>query len=180
MTERYPESYALVTLHRPSNVDDPQALAAIMRALDQISRDLPVVFPVHPRTRQRLVDLGFAAAGDRLDIVEPLPYLEFLALQNHARLVITDSGGVQEETTFLGVPCFTVRQNTERPVTVTLGTNTLVGTDVERLRGEVRRVLRGEGKQGQMIPYWDGRAAGRIVAAIKGWSETDAASLQPT
>lgn len=157
------ERYALVTLHRPSNVDDPGTLAAIVDALAAISRELPVVFPVHPRTRARLKNLP---AAEGLRLLEPLGYLDFLALQHHAAVVITDSGGIQEETTFLGVPCLTVRENTERPITVTLGTNTLVGRDMARLHDEVARVLSGAAPRGVCPPLWDGRAGERIAAIL--------------
>lgn len=158
--------YALVTLHRPSNVDDPESLTAIVATLSAISRDLPVVFPVHPRTRTRIADLGLDPAGVRL--LDPLGYLEFLALQHHAALVITDSGGIQEETTYLQVPCLTVRENTERPITVELGTNTLVGRDMSRLRDEVARIRAGSYKPGQIPPLWDGLAGARIAEIVVG------------
>src|SRR5262249_38763717 len=127
-----------------------------------------VVFPMHPRTRARMNDLGFSgnpAAGFR--IVEPLPYLEFLALQRDATVVITDSGGIQEETTFLGVPCLTVRENTERPITVSMGTNRLVGRDLSRLVAEIRSVLAGNRRLAAPIPLWDGHAAERIARVIQ-------------
>ena len=159
--------YGLVTLHRPSNVDQDDSLRAIARALDAIGRRLPLVFPVHPRTRQRFAAAGVAWSGDGVRLCEPLGYLDFLALQRRAAVVITDSGGIQEETTFLGVPCLTLRENTERPVTVTLGTNTLVGRDMDRLRSEVARVLAGDARRGQPPPLWDGRAADRIAAIVE-------------
>jgi len=164
------QRYALVTLHRPSNVDEPTMLREIMGALDKISHDIPMIFPVHPRTRQRLENSQFTIRNSQLHLVEPLGYLDFLALQRHATLVITDSGGIQEETTYLGVPCLTMRENTERPVTVSLGTNTLVGQDMERLRTEVGRTLAGDGKQGQAPLLWDGHAAERIANVIGGWA----------
>jgi UDP-N-acetylglucosamine 2-epimerase (non-hydrolysing) len=159
--------YALVTLHRPSNVDDPQALLATYRALAGVAGDLPVIFPVHPRTRTRLAAL---AGGDSaaLNLCEPLGYLEFLGLQKHATIVITDSGGVQEETTFLRVPCLTMRDNTERPVTVALGTNILIGRTAARIDGEVRRILRGETKESAVPPLWDGHAADRMAEILCG------------
>lgn len=160
--------YALVTLHRPSNVDDPEKLQTIMRTLYDIAEDIPIIFPVHPRTRRRLGSLEPRTQSPRLHLGEPVGYLDFLALQCHAALVITDSGGIQEETTFLGVPCLTVRENTERPVTVTLGTNTLVGQDMERLRTEVHRILSGHGKQGRVPLLWDGEAGERIADVIAG------------
>lgn len=159
--------YGLVTLHRPSNVDDPAIFTLIMEALGEVSRDVRLIFPLHPRARQKLADLKFSVRDSKLDLVDPLGYLDFLALQRHAALVITDSGGVQEETTFLGVPCLTVRDNTERPVTVTLGTNILVGQDMERLRNEVAHILDGNKRQGQIPPLWDGKAGERIADVIK-------------
>ena len=166
--------YALVTLHRPSNVDDEAEMGDIMDALADISRDILAIFPIHPRTRQRLPGLG-AEAPD-LDLVEPLNYLDFLALQHDATLVITDSCGIQEETTYLGIPCLTLRANTERPITATLGTNTLVGHDMARLRAEVDRILAGNYKKGKVPPLWDGQAAERIVAAVNTW---EASSRRP-
>ena len=126
---RLPDAYALVTLHRPSNVDEPPMLQEILRVLDEISHELPVIFPIHPRTAQRIAQLGFHP-GENFQFWEPQSYLQFLALQQKATVVITDSGGIQEETTFLGVPCLTVRDSTERPVTVEVGTNILVGRDL--------------------------------------------------
>lgn len=162
--------YALVTLHRPSNVDDPAWLLQLLETLADLSKQLTVVFPVHPRTRQRLKELGgkFEAAK-RIKLCDPLPYLEFIALQRRAAVVITDSGGIQEETTFLGVPCLTVRENTERPITISLGTNQLVGRDVARLRTGAEKILqdRGRGAVGtDRIPFWDGQAAERIARVI--------------
>jgi UDP-N-acetylglucosamine 2-epimerase (non-hydrolysing) len=159
--------YGLVTLHRPSNVDDPAVLARIVAALKDIGREVPLIFPVHPRAQPKLRALGGASDDSELRLVDPLGYLDFLALQRQATLVITDSGGVQEETTYLGVPCLTVRESTERPVTVTLGTNILVGQDMERLRLEVSRILAGQVKPWTIPPLWDGRAAERIAHAIK-------------
>jgi UDP-N-acetylglucosamine 2-epimerase (non-hydrolysing) len=164
------ERYALVTLHRPSNVDSTGMLARILEVLRCIVREVPVLFPVHPRTRQRMEAFKLrAAVPDAVRFLNPLPYLQCLALQRHATLVITDSGGIQEETTYLGVPCLTLRDNTERPVTVTLGTNVLVGRDMNRLRTEVAHILAGTWKQGQVPPLWDGHAAERIVEAIMNW-----------
>lgn len=162
------DQYALVTLHRPSNVDNPATLGNIIDTLALVSQDIPVIFPVHPRTWQRVLELTLYPDTPNFHLIEPLSYLDFLALQRHATLVITDSGGVQEETTYLNVPCLTVRENTERPVTVTLGTNILVGQDMKRLRAEVRRILAGDRKQGQVPPLWDGRAAERIADVMAG------------
>jgi UDP-N-acetylglucosamine 2-epimerase (non-hydrolysing) len=161
-----PRRYALVTLHRPSNVDDPITLGALLEALNEIGRNLPVVFPVHPRTRERLATGQLGPSSSGVQLTGSLGYLDFLALLRRARLVITDSGGIQEETTFLGVPCITVRENSERPVTATLGTNVLVGRDVKRLRAEVERVLAGDLRQGSVPPLWDGHAAERIANAL--------------
>ena len=158
--------YALVTLHRPSNVDEPETLTKIMSTLADISRDLPVVFPVHPRTRRRLENTQYAVRNRQLQLIAPIGYLDFIALQCHAALVITDSGGIQEESTFLGVPCLTVRENTERPITVDVGTNILVGQDMERLKSEVQLILAGAGKAGSVPPLWDGHAAERIADII--------------
>jgi UDP-N-acetylglucosamine 2-epimerase (non-hydrolysing) len=170
--------YVLVTLHRPSNVDDPGWLEELLQALSDMASQLSVVFPVHPRTRQRLNELGFCdKANSRLRLIDPLPYLEFIALQRRALVVITDSGGVQEETTFLGVPCLTVRENTERPVTVTLGTNQLVGREISKLKQGVEKVLqqgstaRGGTNNSISIPLWDGHAAERLAQIIvQRWS----------
>jgi UDP-N-acetylglucosamine 2-epimerase (non-hydrolysing) len=159
------QGYVLVTLHRPSNVDEPARLGALLETLADISRALPVVFPVHPRTRERLRASG-ATAGEQLHLVPPAGYLDFLALQKHAALVITDSGGIQEETTFLGVPCLTMRANTERPITTSLGTNRLIGSDFNGLIYHVKRILSGERPIGRRPPLWDGHAAERIAAVL--------------
>ncbi|HEX8503184.1 MAG TPA: UDP-N-acetylglucosamine 2-epimerase (non-hydrolyzing) [Pyrinomonadaceae bacterium] len=163
--------YAVVTLHRPSNVDDPAVLRRILRALARISRSLPVVFPAHPRTRKNILEFGLDAGGGArggLRLTEPLGYLDFLRLYSGARLVLTDSGGIQEETTALGIPCLTLRENTERPVTVELGTNRVVGTDEERIVAEAEAALRGAAGGGppRVPPLWDGRAAGRVLDAL--------------
>ncbi len=159
------DRFALVTLHRPSNVDDERTLMALLETLAAIARELPVLFPIHPRTRDSIRRAGFELPPG-LTVVDPLGYLDFLALQERATVVITDSGGVQEETTFLGIPCLTMRANTERPVTVTIGTNTLIGDDLALLRAEVQAVIEGRGKRGAVPPLWDGHAAERIIDAI--------------
>jgi UDP-N-acetylglucosamine 2-epimerase (non-hydrolysing) len=159
------DRYCLVTLHRPSNVDDPDKLEIILSTLEEISRDIPVIFPIHPRTAQRLGRTG-AKSVSTLHFCDPVGYVDFLALQVHATLVITDSGGIQEETTCTGVPCLTIRENTERPVTVTIGTNVLVGTNMERLKREVRNILLGKAKQGGIPPLWNGHAGERIAEII--------------
>jgi len=165
-----PERYGLVTLHRPSNVDDLAWLKSLLAMLLEVSRDVPVLFPIHPRTRVRIAEAGIelSTRASSLQILDPAPYLEFLALQSRATVVITDSGGIQEETTFLGVPCLTIRENTERPITVTMGTNTLVGRNVDRLRRELEAVLAGRVKHGTVPPLWDGHAAERIADVIVG------------
>jgi UDP-N-acetylglucosamine 2-epimerase (non-hydrolysing) len=163
-----PERYALVTMHRPSNVDDVSWFPSLLQVLQDIGNQIPVLFPVHPRTRRRIEELGFGA-GDRhrgLHLLQPAPYLEFLGLQARAQVVITDSGGIQEETTYLGVPCLTVRDNTERPITVEAGTNVLVGRDTKKIRSEIESVLAGRAKQGTLPPLWDGHASDRIAAVI--------------
>lgn len=165
----YLERYGLVTLHRPSNVDDPVILESLMNTLSDISSDLPLIFPRHPRTRERLKSLDIEVPNSQFYLVDPLSYMDFLSLQSQAALVITDSGGIQEETTYLGIPCLTVRENTERPITITMGTNMLVGRDVGRLRSAVRQALSGEWKQKQKVPLWDGNAAERIRDVIISW-----------
>jgi UDP-N-acetylglucosamine 2-epimerase (non-hydrolysing) len=162
----WPERYALVTLHRPSNVDDLEWLKRLLCALFQAGQKLPVLFPVHPRTRERITASGIQLQGDGVRFLDPLPYLEFLALESRAAAVITDSGGIQEETTFFNVPCLTVRENTERPVTVTLGTNILVGRDIAKLQAELTHILSGNIKRGSIPPLWDGKASDRIAATL--------------
>ncbi|HXI84206.1 MAG TPA: UDP-N-acetylglucosamine 2-epimerase (non-hydrolyzing) [Verrucomicrobiae bacterium] len=161
--------YGFVTLHRPSNVDDKEVFAEILAALDSIQNDLLLVFPVHPRTVNRLKQFGFwdgLQGRKNLKLTDPVGYLDSLCLMAKAKLVLTDSGGVQEETTVLGVPCLTIRNNTERPVTITEGTNTLVGTSQSRIVGEAKKILEGNGKQGRAPKFWDGKAAGRIVECL--------------
>ena len=164
--EDLPEKFVLVTLHRPSNVDDLVWLKAMFSTLDEIAVAMPVLFPIHPRTRQRLSEAGIKP--ERVRLTEPLAYLEFLGCQWRAKLVITDSGGVQEETTYLGVPCLTVRENTERPVTIEIGTNILVGRNPTRIAEEVRRILSDHFKVSRRAPpLWDGHAAERIEQVIE-------------
>ena len=162
-----PRQYALVTLHRPANVDDPQMLRKILISMLALNKDLPVIFPVHPRTRQAIRQFGLETDGIRM--TDPISYLEFLALQCRATVVITDSGGIQEETTYLGIPCLTARANTERPVTVEIGTNILIGDDMEKLRTETLNVLNGRGKKGSVPPLWDGHASERIASILTNW-----------
>ena len=159
--------YGLVTLHRPSNVDQPEVLRRVLRSLERCAADLPLVFPVHPRTRARIGELALAASGP-LKLVEPVDYLESLALQAGAAVVFTDSGGIQEEASHLNVPCLTLRPNTERPVTVELGTSTLVGKDPAAIESAFRTVRAGSYKKARPIPLRDGHAAERAAAAIEG------------
>jgi UDP-N-acetylglucosamine 2-epimerase (non-hydrolysing) len=162
--------YAVLTLHRPSNVDDAATLTGIIQALEGIQKDLTVVFPAHPRTRERLVAFGLAERVDALAgirMIEPVGYLDFLKLMASAKLVLTDSGGIQEETTILKVPCLTLRENTERPVTIEVGGNQLVGSDPDRILAAARGLLKGERPDVATPPLWDGRAAGRIVEILE-------------
>jgi len=159
-----PAAYALLTLHRPSNVDDDAALASVMRAISSVSSRIPILFPVHPRTRRRL-ESGGVPIGNGIRLCEPLPYLAFLGLMAKSRFVLTDSGGIQEETTALGVPCLTLRRNTERPVTVTHGTNRLATTP-EEIQAGADEILAGHWRTGESVPLWDGRASERIVDVL--------------
>lgn len=162
------ESYAVVTLHRPSNVDDPEKLRGLLEVLAAMAARLPIRFPMHPRTRANIEKFGFESLLDSpgMNVGPPLRYPEFLSLWRHAALVATDSGGIQEETTALGIPCFTIRDNTERPITVEEGTNILVGTDPDAIRREFTRFVGGEVKSGTVPHLWDGRAAERIAKVI--------------
>jgi UDP-N-acetylglucosamine 2-epimerase (non-hydrolysing) len=164
--------YAALTLHRPSNVDDAPTFSRILDALEQISVRLPIIFPVHPRTRARLAEFGFVeriARAKNLRLIEPLGYIDFLRLYSGARLVLTDSGGIQEETTALGIPCLTLRENTERPITVEMGTNLIVGTDTDKITRAAQAVLdTPRSTQSPRIPpLWDGHTADRILDAIR-------------
>ncbi len=163
------DQYALLTLHRPSNVDDKSVLASLLEAVDEISRSLPVVFPMHPRTSAKVESFGLHGLLKNLHVLPPAGYLEMLGLMKSARLVMTDSGGIQEETTALGVPCLTLRENTERPITLHEGTNTLIGVDTNALKKAVSEILATGGKAGRVPEYWDGRAAERIAQVMKDW-----------
>jgi UDP-N-acetylglucosamine 2-epimerase (non-hydrolysing) len=169
-----PEKFVLLTLHRPSNVDHQEWLAEMLSVFADVATDIPVLFPVHPRTRGQLERIGNRIGNAGLRILEPLPYLEVLALEERATAVVTDSGGIQEETTYLGTPCLTVRDSTERPVTVSLGTNVLVGRNLLKLRNELRRILNGEQTRGKVPPLWDGHAALRLGEIICGKASADA------
>jgi UDP-N-acetylglucosamine 2-epimerase (non-hydrolysing) len=164
------KEFAVLTLHRPSNVDDLVTFTRILGALEKISRRLPIIFPVHPRTRKTIADLGLAGRIDQaknLRLIDPLGYIDFLGLYSRARLVLTDSGGIQEETTALGIPCLTLRSNTERPITVEMGTNTIVGTDANKIVSAAFEHLdMAEAKPYRIPPLWDGQTAGRILDAL--------------
>lgn len=166
-----PAGFGVVTMHRPSNVDDPASLAELLDILNGVSRRLPLIWPIHPRTRANIDRLGLVdrLAGIRMACLPPQGYLEMVGLLNHARLVLTDSGGVQEETTALGVPCLTMRPNTERPITVEHGTNTLVPRDARVVLRLVDEILASGGKRGRTPELWDGHAAGRIAEHLAGW-----------
>ncbi len=169
--------YAMLTMHRPSNVDDKSILQGILEALHTIGEALPIIFPIHPRTRKMVQQFGlehfFTEGGKARGIwlTEPLGYLEFLHLNMHAKMVLTDSGGIQEETTVLGVPCITMRHNTERPVTCEVGTNVIVGNDPARILAAGEAVMSGEWRSGEIPEKWDGRAAQRIVEwLVQNWN----------
>jgi UDP-N-acetylglucosamine 2-epimerase (non-hydrolysing) len=161
-----PDRFGLITLHRPALVDNTERLAEVLKTLTDLADDCPFVFPIHPRTRANIERAGLDAGG--LYLIDPLDYLDFLAMQERAAVVITDSGGVQEETSLLGTWCVTIRENTERAVTVTHGTNTLVGFDLDRLRDAVSAALHGAAASPAAIPFWDGKAAERIVDVLTG------------
>jgi UDP-N-acetylglucosamine 2-epimerase (non-hydrolysing) len=158
--------FAVLTLHRPANVDDEAKLREIMGALAEIAADLPIYFPVHPRTRQRLEALGFSGVAANINLLPPLPYRAFLRLWQDAALVLTDSGGMQEETTALGIPCLTLRDNTERPITVAEGTNILAGTTAATILAAYASFKATGGKKGRIPELWDGKAAERIMRIL--------------
>lgn len=158
--------YTVLTLHRPANVDAPGSLRAIFERLAPVAADMPIVFPVHPRTAMRIREHALADETEAFRLVEPLGYLEFLALMDHSALVLTDSGGIQEETTILGVPCFTLRDNTERPVTIAEGTNTLVGADARDLAGAYGELRREGGRPARVPELWDGHAGERVAEVL--------------
>jgi len=160
------KKYGLVTLHRPSNVDDAAILVPVMTALAEVGRECPLIFPVHPRTRGVIERIGLEPDEAHVRMIEPVGYLDFVKLMRYSSMVLTDSGGIQEETTALGIPCLTIRDNTERPITVTVGTNRLVGTRPQRILAEARDALR-HGAVGARIPdRWDGKAAPRIAQVM--------------
>ena len=162
--------YAVATFHRPSNVDSRDSAAKVVDALRLVARFVPVVLPIHPRTKESFRKFGFLdalAATAGLRLAEPMGYFDFIGLVARCKLVLTDSGGIQEETTYLGIPCFTMRENTERPSTTSVGTNVLIGSDLNRLRSELENISAGTFKRGSVPPLWDGRTAERVVADIE-------------
>jgi len=169
------KEYALVTLHRPSNVDRKENLIHIIDFLGGLSGDLKILFPVHPRTSKNIQAFGLAETAGKIDILEPLRYKEFIVLLKNAKFVLTDSGGIQEETTYLDVPCLTLRNNTERPVTLTQGTNELVGMD--NIRDKVKLILEGRWKRTRIPEFWDGGVSGRICSVLNDKWGAGAASI---
>jgi UDP-N-acetylglucosamine 2-epimerase (non-hydrolysing) len=172
----HPSGYAVVTMHRPSNVDDAATLRMLLETLRKVSTQLPLVFALHPRTRSNIERFGLTGLTDpaRMVMLPPQGYLEMVGLMAGATMVLTDSGGLQEETTALGVPCLTMRENTERPITVEQGTNTMVGRDPAAILAGVDEILRGEGKKGRVPEYWDGHAADRIASDLWQWLQAGA------
>lgn len=178
-----PGQYAMLTMHRPSNVDVPEVFDRILSALLDVQNKIPLVFPVHPRTRKRMQETAIGKrfeAAENIHLVNPLGYVEFMSLTSRAKFVLTDSGGLQEETTALGIPCLTLRENTERPITVDEGTNIVVGTDDVAIREESQKILDGQGKEGRTPALWDGHAAERIVDAVMAFLEARAAGATRT
>lgn len=163
------KQYAVLTLHRPSNVDNPETLINILECVSYLEKIMPVIYPIHPRTLQNISDFNLKSKIDgmtNLILEEPLGYYDFTKLTKYASLVMTDSGGVQEETTVLGVPCLTIRDTTERPITVEEGTNILVGVDKDKIINEINKIIKGDFKKGSVPEYWDGRASERIVSHL--------------
>lgn len=164
-----PQSYVVVTLHRPSNVDNPDSLEKVLRILDHLQQKIPVVFPIHPRSLKMIEKFGYLQKVEsmrQLKLTEPIGYIDFLSLMSQAKAVVSDSGGLQEESTFLGIPCLTMRENTERPVTIETGTNTLVGLDENKISVCVDSILNGTYKKGRIPELWDGQTAVRIVTIL--------------
>jgi UDP-N-acetylglucosamine 2-epimerase (non-hydrolysing) len=167
-----PGQYGFVTLHRPSNVDDPGTLRRLLELINELSMEVPLVFAMHPRTRaaaDRMGANGLLDGNARLRCLGPQPYLDTLSLVSTAKVVLTDSGGLQEETAVLGVPCLTLRDNTERPITTTLGTSRLVGNDSEKIRAAFREVVAGRWPHGEPIPLWDGNAGAGVATELASW-----------
>lgn len=162
------ENFAVLTLHRPSNVDDEETFKGIVEALNTISKEIEIVFPAHPRTQKRIEDFDIEFDRDNIKIIDPLSYRDFLRLYMNSKFVLTDSGSIQQETTYLNIPCLTIRENTERPFTITKGTNVLVGTNRDVIVEESLRILNGKQKKSTNMPLWDGKTAERIIAIIMG------------
>ena len=162
-----PGKYVCVTIHRPSNVDDVNVLKEILAGLNKVSRDIPVIFPVHPRTRKKIKETEWKSDVDQFTVTDPMGYIDFMQLMSNAAVVVTDSGGIQEETTYMGIPCLTIRDNTERPVTVSQGTNRLIKANAEDIVREVQGALGRVGRPVPQIELWDGMAAGRIFEILK-------------
>lgn len=163
-------NYALVTLHRPSNVDDPENFLKIFTAFEQVQKDIRIVFPIHPRTRNNIDKFGLTErvrSLENLMLLDPIGYLDFMQLTRNCKFVMTDSGGIQEESTYLGIPCMTLRENTERPVTAEVGTNEIVGTDTQKIISLAQGLMEGKWKSGRIPELWDGKAAGRIVEVLR-------------
>ena len=160
------KNYSLITFHRPSNVDKINNLKDIVSLINEVSQDLPAVFPIHPRTKKQIKEFNLNL-NKKVLLLDPLPYLDFIKLLNHSKIVITDSGGIQEESTFLGIQCYTCRDNTERPSTIDIGTNRLVGSNIKNIKKNLSEVLDGNFKESSIPPLWDGQAAKRIVKILK-------------
>ena len=164
------ESYALITLHRPSNVDDPESLRGILQSLTEVSQHIPLVFPAHPRTQNRIREFHLLNDDNhQIKITDPIGYFDFLALQKNAKFILTDSGGIQEESAHFHVPCLTIRENTERPITITEGSNLLIGTDPERIIRESLNILEGNVKKGGSIPFWDDGVSKRVLKIFESY-----------
>ncbi len=179
-SEEIPERFALLTLHRPSNVDCPDTLKMLLETVAKMSEQLPIVFPIHPRTQQRIKEAGLEEliSSSRFITMPPAGYLQLLGLMKGAKVVLTDSGGIQEETTALGVPCLTLRESTERPITVDEGTNTIVGIDPEVILDAFQSIMDGSGKHGRVPEYWDGKAAERIAQVLQAWAGERTGSME--
>ena len=170
------KKYAVMTLHRPSNVDFLAPLQSILSAVKELSREIPIVWALHPRSKKRIEEFQLNGSLDGVKTLPPLPYLDMLQLMDNAKLVLTDSGGIQEETNVLQVPCLTLRNNTERPITLENGANILVGSDQEKILDAARKVFQGEIKPGNRPEFWDGRAASRIASILEAWTPRHALS----
>lgn len=164
-----PRQYAVMTLHRPSNVDDPETLQYVLNTVAEVARKVPVIFPCHPRTRNNIsrFALDEVVKNSSLTLIDPLGYVDFCRLTYESKFVLTDSGGIQEETTYLQIPCITMRENTERPITVTVGTNVMTGNDRAKILATVDAIISGNPKQGRIPDLWDGHTAARIVEILK-------------